>query len=413
MSDFDPFSILQKDLDICDWKSALFICEQILSTDPNNFEAIFSKCYSLLCCQKNMELEYYSSTLPEKFAKNHYILKLRCTGLEHQKMYSEILVLLGGDSSNPFVYPLIPLEEVNESKLLKPIRDNALFNLSLIETPPKRKQQTPIQNFDDPFSPNNITNKIIDAFKNKDPQVIQQFTLKFDHTSSNDGLLLTACGVYQYLVGRNEYGEQLMTKATINEPDLEIAWLSLLYFYIEIEEWDKGFSILKKASRRFPDSESICLFGISLNLKCDSVQNARQWIHKIRKNSITNPFLLHEIGVAFLKEGNIHESEIYFRKIIDNKAIKDNDILSAAYINYGHCLRKRNEFKKAITSYQNSLSYDYKTAEALASIGFTYHLMGDIDTAILYYNNCLSVDFAHPFATRMLDIALRTSSNPP
>ena len=280
----------------------------------------------------------------------------------------------------------------------------------MIELPPKGNTHPPIQ-CHDPFSPSNIIDKIIEAFKNNDPLVIQPFTLKFDHTSSDDGILLTVCGVYQYLIKSVEYGEVLLIKATESQPELEISWLCLLYLYIETEEWDKGFSILKKASRRFPNSESLCLFAITLNLKSDCVQNAHQWIQKLWRNDTKNIFLIHEKGVSLLKEGNIHESQKYFEKIINDKSVNEKDILGSAYINYGHCLRKQNELNKAIESYQSSLSYDYKTAEALASIGFTYHLMGDIDTAILYYNNCLSVDSVHPFATKMLDIALNASKN--
>ncbi|KAH0789652.1 Anaphase-promoting complex subunit 6 [Histomonas meleagridis] len=407
MAEESLLAALHRSLDSCDWKSTIFLSDQILETDQNNFEAIFAKCYAFFCNTKYIELEEYAKSLPQNIARDPYILKIRCEGLKSQKLYPQILSILGGDTSNLLLPPLVSLEEVETSEILKPIRDNALFNLSRIETNPIKKMEDILPPTNDPFNPASIQRKVVEAFTLHQPSLLQPFTNKFDHTSNNDALLLSVCGSYQYLNGRTEYGEMLITKATENDPDLELPWLCLLYIYIETAEWDKGLSILKKASRRFPASQSISMFAISLNLKSNSIQNAWQWIQKASMNNTKNYFLMHEKAVALLMGGELHEAKKLFEKIIDEQANVEKDIIAATYLNYGHCLRRLKEFDGAIANYQSALSFEFKQAEALASIGFTYQLIGKIDVAILHYNNCLSVDPVHPFATKMLDLALR------
>jgi anaphase-promoting complex subunit 6 len=145
------------------------------------------------------------------------------------------------------------------------------------------------------------------------------------------------------------------------------------------------------------------MFAMSLHLKSGSPILAWTWISQ---GDLDCMFVRHERGVASLLDGDLNEASADFQVVIDRST--DQSLLGSAHLNLGHCFRRIGEFEKAIECYQSSLAYCIREAEALASIGFTYHLRGDFDQAILNYNACLSADPVHAFATKMLDIALQT-----
>lgn len=422
---------LSQSFENCQWKSVLFYCDRLLKLNPSNLKTLFCRAFALFCNQQYSELEQWMTSLPNDVAKNEQLLVMRCKGLEATKNFSKIVSILGGYTDTiSLVIPVITIEEVNKSKnLLFPIRENALFNLSQTDYLPKQniktnEKETPPPN--DPMNPPKLVELIKEAMMKNDPDLLQPFTLMTDKTTESDPLILTACGCYSLLNDQIEAGETFLIKATEEDPDCEIAWLCLILSFTNSAEWDQGLSALRKVIRRFPTSVSVSMFALSLHLKSGSASLAAPFIQLLAENqspdltftkyhkvtitpTISYPdllFVIHERGVASLMEGDVTQATHDFKDVIEKS--QERDLIGAASLNLGHCYRKMGDFDKAINCYEDALSYSTRTAEALASIGFSYHLKGERDEAILYYHRCLSIDSVHPFATKMLDIAVRT-----
>lgn len=447
MSEEDWKQALTVSFEKCQWKSVLFYCDRLLKIDPSNFTTLFCRAFAFYCTQQYAELEQWMSDLPVKIQQNEQLLVIRCKGLQATKNYSKIISILGGYTDTiSLIIPVLTLEELKKSpKLLMPIRENALFNLSHTDYYPnqKDKSKNPEKSeSNDPLNPNRIVKLITTAMMTQDPELLMPFSLMTDKTTENDALILTACGCCSLLNDQAEAGEAFLIKATEEDPDCEIAWLCLISSFTSAAEWDQGLSTLRKVIRRFPTSTSVSMFAMSLHLKSGSVSLAWPWIHQLTENRILNDtrnlsktsktnetkkenekvnssnilnsnafsiddklFVIHERGVALLMDGDVAQATHDFKAVIEQS--KDRNLIGAASLNLGHCYRKLGDFTNAINFYQEALSYGSKPAEALASIGFTYHLKGDKDDAILYYNRCLSIDAVHPFATKMLDIAVQ------
>lgn len=422
----------------CQWKSVLFYCDRLLKKDPSNFTTLFCRAFAFYCTQQFAELEQWMSDLPDKIQQNEQLLVIRCKGLQATKNYSKIISILGGYADTiSLIIPVLTLEEVKKSqKLLMPIRENALFNLSHTDYLPSQKDQTKSEKqkeLNDPLNPKRIVKLITTAMMTQDPELLMPFSLMTDKTTENNALILTACGCCSFLNDQAEAGEAFLIKATEEDPDCEIAWLCLISSFTSAAEWDQGLSTLRKVIRRFPMSISVSMFAMSLHLKSGSVSLAWPWIHQLTENrnfqiqkdnsseaakTETNShctqnslsgddmlFVIHERGVALLMDGDVAQATHDFKAVIEQS--KERNLIGAASLNLGHCYRKLGDFANAINYYEDALSYGSRPAEALASIGFTYHLKGDKDEAILYYNRCLSIDAVHPFATKMLDIAVQ------
>jgi anaphase-promoting complex subunit 6 len=298
--------------------------------------------------------------------------------------------------------PVLSLSDVMKSDILRAIRETAIFNLSRSDDIPRPRRPSQSKS-DDPLSPHKIIDAIVKSMSAQDPSGLEKYAVVTDRTTETDPYILTACGCLSLLSQQSQTAETFFVKAVEENPDCEIAWLCLIWSYMASAEWDQGLSTLRKVVRRFPASESVGMFAMSLHLKSGSPILAWTWISQ---GDIDCMFVRHERGVASLMDGDLAEASADFQVVIQRAL--DRCLLGSANINLGHCFRRAGEFDKAIECYQNSLTYGVRESEALASIGFTYHLIGDFDQAIFYYNTCLSTDPVHAFATKMLEIALQT-----
>jgi anaphase-promoting complex subunit 6 len=390
------------------WKSALFYSDQILSRDPKNLEALTGRALALLCARKYTELEQWISGLPQITIQSEALLAIRCKALQIVKDYSKIVQILGGDTeNNPLAIPVLSITEVSQSKILTAVRQDALFNLSTSDDVARTRKTGTDAQLSDALSSLHITTVIARSLIDKDPRQLEKYVNFADKSTETDPLVLTACGCLAILNGQTQVGESFFMKAVEEDPDCEVGWLSLIWSYMDHSEWDQGLSTLRKVVRRFPSSENVAMFAMNLHLKSGSPILAWNWI---LQSDVECVFVRHERGVATMMDGDAQEGSREFQEVL--KLAVDRDLLGAASFNLGHCYRKLGEFQKAIESYERALSYDVKQNQVLASIGFCYHLMGEIDQAIRYYDNCLSIDSVHPFATKMLEIALQARTFP-
>jgi anaphase-promoting complex subunit 6 len=336
-------------------------------------------------------------SLPPELSSHPSLLAIRCQSLESQHNYDRIILLLGGDSPYPLTPPVVSLDSVEQSPLLKPFRDRALFNLSKSDIRPPLFEPTS----HDPLSPPAIADAISSAFATRDPRYVEKYAILCDKSSETDSLLLTACGCLRYLRRCEDRGLAFLHKALEEDPDFEICWEALLFVLIENLEFDSGLIVFKKAQRRFPQSQTLPLFGVSLLLRSGAVQLAWPLLQQMQG---ADPAVLHERGVAYFVDGELAEAAECFRIVLSRRVAVELE--GAAALNFGHCLRRLGRFETAIELYHRALKCGTKPGIALAGIGFTFHLIGQTEDAILYYNRCLAVDEGQAFATRMVDIAL-------
>jgi tetratricopeptide (TPR) repeat protein len=285
----------------CSWKSVIFLSDSILSTSPTNLTALFARALALSSQFNFAGLESWMKSLPSDLSSHPSLLAIRCQALESQHNFYQILILLGGDNPHPLTPPLLSIDTVEQSKLLKPFRDRALFNLSKSDIRPPIFEPISI----DPLSPPAISDAIFSAFTNRDPRYVEKYSILCDKSSETDSLLLTACGCLRYLRNCEDHGLAFLHKALEEDPDFEICWEALLFVLIENLEFDSGLIVFKKAQRRFPQSQILPLFGVSLLLKSGSVQLAWPLLQQLHGG---DPAILHERGVAYFMDGELAEA---------------------------------------------------------------------------------------------------------
>jgi len=384
------------------WKSSLFYCEQILKVDKEDIEAITTKAIVMYGMEKFGEMEQWLKKFPSYIMKNESLLYVRCKALEKNKNFGKIIQLIGGDTNGyQTTEPIVSIDDLQRIPRLLQVRDSALYFLNRTSDISSGVTCSLPLSIDS-FNQDSIISLISRAMIFNESSLLHKYTVFPDDQVENDPLLLVCCGCFRILHNQIDSGQALLIKATELDPNCEIAWLCILYSFILLSEWDQGLSTLKRIQPRFSNSDNLALFAISLCLRSGSYSLGMNWIQKI---SIDNLFVRHEQAVVHLYEGEYQIAIKEFVKV-ENET-NDIDIQASAAYNLGHCYRLLGMFNQAISSYERALSKGVKQSEAIASIGFSYHLSGAIDNAIIEYNKCLAIDPIHPFATKMLDLAIQ------
>ena len=396
---------MRDSMEKCLWKSVLFYADAILNEKKDDFEAIFCRSFALYSTKNFRELESWLSSLPQHLQYNEQLLIIRCKALLQNKDFSSVLSLLSNDDQGLLQSPTKVQSTISRSQILTEFKNECLFNLGKTEILPQssekaREELSSVEKLD-PLHPQVITQCIVDAMMQKDPSKIQKFTLLTDKRSEDNAYIVTACACYNILNKQLDSGQAFLMKATEIDPDCEISWLCLIYLLMETGEWDQALSTLKTVNLRFPMSSSATMFGISIHLRSGSPSLAMPWIEKI---GLVNDFVKHEAAVAQMMDGSYGAALSVFIGI--ERSGDDADLRCSSAINAGHCLRRTGKFEEALEHYNHSLSFGLNQKEALVAIAFTYHLTNRIDDAIIFYNKCLAIDPFHPFATKMLNVAL-------
>jgi anaphase-promoting complex subunit 6 len=75
--------------------------------------------------------------------------------------------------------------------------------------------------------------------------------------------------------------------------------------------------------------------------------------------------------------------------------------------NLGHCYRKTKQYDKAIKYYSLASSIFPNNATAIAALGFSYHLSGNLMAAIEHYHQSLGLQPDDTLTAQLLEAALR------
>ena len=95
----------------------------------------------------------------------------------------------------------------------------------------------------------------------------------------------------------------------------------------------------------------------------------------------------NEIGVVFYKQNNFERAQEYLAKALSLcHDSTDSTLHETILLNSAHCHRKLKELDAAVQGYEKCLTINPKNSQTLMSLGFTYHLMFDLQKALQCYH---------------------------
>ena len=265
----------------------------------------------------------------------------------------------------------------------------------------------------------------------------------------SSSLSLYAIALYYYSIRRLDLSRRFLSRCSALDPLFPLPWLAFGHCWAEEDESDQAMAAYRTAARLFEGSHLplLCL-GMEY-MRTGNTSMASQLLESSYRVWPTDPLVVNELGVLAYQQGEWGRAADQFRaalSLISSASAaataggSGNEAAASAWsitaCNLGHALRKLRSYTAALAAYQQALAPPRVDATQRATaitqvatavggggggggggdasgwyvvrcIAFVYHLMGDLDAAIMHYHRALAVRPRDTLTSDLLNRALQ------
>jgi len=262
-----------------------------------------------------------------------------------------------------------------------------------------------------------------------------------------------AVGCYYLVTGQSDRARVYFSRATHQQDGYACpaAWLAFGHSFAVQDESDQAMAAYRTASRMFP--------GYFLPQLCMGMEYARtnnlslshQYFMYAEAMSPSNPLVHNEAGALHFRNGNYAKAFKYFEialTLFEGNVLVQSQMpelrdssgtrpsrgssdasttwrrrrrveagMSVGYetvlVNLAHCYRKLGSFAEAAACFEDALYVNAECASTHSALGFTWHCMGDVHSAIQCYHRALGIRADDNFTNEMLSRALKDCARLP
>ncbi|CCW61720.1 unnamed protein product, partial [Phytomonas sp. EM1] len=228
-------------------------------------------------------------------------------------------------------------------------------------------------------------------------------------SKSRSELAVYAIGCYYYSLSNYERAGRYFCRATELDCYFAEAWVAYGHCYSKLEEGEQALGVYRRAMNFFPGLTECLTFAGMQYSRIHQWPIAVCFFEESLKKSPNNPLVLNEMGVVFVRNGNLQEALKYFYQAYNNLPNRENpsERQDCILFNLATILRKLGDYKEAIKYYSHYVKCRPSAGHAHCALGFTYHLLGNLKVAIEHYHTALSIKL-DSFCRGLLDRALST-----
>lgn len=277
---------------------------------------------------------------------------------------------------------------------------------------------------------------------------------------AKSGISWYAVGCYYYACGRYDLAQQYFWRATRLDPRNADCWIAFGCAFAACDENDQANACFRSAQRLHSGSHYPMLYMGMEHLRTNNVPLAGHYLKSARSIELSDPLCSNELGVWAYRRKDWNEAIKWFTMALrlyinadvaeadaftwhgDNplgtdgrtpnlplfefgnneakekvKYLSDSDCIEfcqeafwePTLFNLGQSYRKNLQYQEAIHCFEKCISLCPNNSMPFAALGFTHHIIGDLDTAIEAYHQSLSRKSNDTFAQEMLEKALEDS----
>jgi anaphase-promoting complex subunit 6 len=222
-----------------------------------------------------------------------------------------------------------------------------------------------------------------------------------------------AVGAYYFGCGRFHVAQRHFCRATRLDPQCTEAWIAFGCAFAACDESDQALASFRAAQRLSPGEHTSLLYMGMEYVRTNHLVLAQYFLNSALASSGGDPLCLHELGVLHAQKGESDKAIVWLERalVVVVGGGGEVDLVSDPYweptlFGLGHCYRRTRQFDKAAACFQQCVALCPEKASTYAALAFTKHLVHDLDGAIDYYHQALSLKSDDPFCTEMLQRAL-------
>ncbi|KAF8737592.1 hypothetical protein AX14_012591 [Amanita brunnescens Koide BX004] len=224
-----------------------------------------------------------------------------------------------------------------------------------------------------------------------------------------------AVGVWYLSGGKWTQARQYFSKTSLMDPRFAPAWIAFGHTFALEGEHDHAVTAYSTCARMFTGSHLPLMFVGMEHIMLSNHPLADEALNAANTMCDGDPLLLNERGVMAYNRGDYGGAAALFQEALNLAQVTQTSrkSWSTTYINLGTCYRKLRCLDDAKATYLKVLELDPYHPVALGFLGMVFHLLGDLDKAILKYHEALSMDPINAHILELLNIALESTATIP
>lgn len=250
------------------------------------------------------------------------------------------------------------------------------------------------------------------------------FSLAHSWVESNpqNALAWFAVGAYYYACGRFHVAQRHFCKATRLDPTSVYSWIAFGCSFGACDESDQALASFRAAQRLSPGEHVALLYMGMEYVRTNHKVLANYFLQAaLTTSSGGDALVLHELGTLAFTQGEYTTAIDWYNKAL--QAIHGSNVsiaeccatLPDAYweptlFNLGHALRKTHQFDMAEECFAACVRLG-PSGSTFSAYGFTLHLQGKVDEAIVAYHEALGFKPDDTLVTTLLQRALEEALN--
>ncbi|CAB9496340.1 cycle protein 16 homolog [Seminavis robusta] len=231
-----------------------------------------------------------------------------------------------------------------------------------------------------------------------------------------------AVGSYYFCCERFHVAQRHFCRATRLDPHCTEAWIAFGCSFAACDESDQALASFRAAQRISPGEYASLLYMGMEYLRTNHLVLAQYFLNAACKASGGDPLCLNELGVLAMHRSDYTSAIRWFSRGLgacvhtdgqQQKSVEESIQLcqekhwEATIFNLGQCYRKTRRFSEAAHCFERCIALSPEKCSGYSALGFTKHLMGNLDEAIDSYHQALGCKPEDPFSTEMLNKALQ------
>ncbi|KAM6504448.1 cell division control protein 16 [Amanita muscaria] len=221
-----------------------------------------------------------------------------------------------------------------------------------------------------------------------------------------------AVGVWYLSGGKWGQARQYFSKTSLMDPRFAPAWIAFGHTFALEGEHDHAVTAYSTCTRMFTGSHLPLMFVGMEHIMLSNYALADEAFNAANAMCDGDPLLLNERGVMAYNHGDYGTAAALFQEALDLAQVTQTSRKSWAttHVNLGTCYRKLHRLEEAKANYQRVLELEPYHSTALGFLGMVFHLLGDLDKAIVKYHEALSMDPINAHILELLNIALEQTA---
>ncbi|KPA83064.1 putative CDC16 [Leptomonas pyrrhocoris] len=226
-------------------------------------------------------------------------------------------------------------------------------------------------------------------------------------------LAVYAIGCFYFSLSNYERAGRYFSRAAELDCYFAEAWVAYGHCYAKLEESEQALNVYRRAMNYFPGLNACCTYVGMQYSRVHQRPVARCFFEESLRKNPHDSLVLNELGTLAMRSLNFEEALHFFQEAYDSLPNRENpsEHEDCIVFNLATVFRKLRQYGTAIQYYSQYVRSRPNASHGHCALGFTYHLSGNIESAIGCYHTAESIkpdSFCRDLLRRALDLDFGT-----